>query len=242
MIAAPDPSRPVPPGRVRVDCHVHTVESGDAVTTLDQLAERVAVHRIDVVCITDHNHLAGTPERLSRAIGARAVLGEEIRTRSGELIGLFLTERVPYVLPAREVVELIRAQGGIVCAPHPYDPLRAGVGADLDAMCDAGLIDAVEVFNAKIADPEHNRAAVRTARAYGLPGTVGSDAHDPPGVGAAYLELPDFDGPGSFLDALHEAEHRGEYRPHAPRYIPGPPAASRSGRDLGSRGHAPDSA
>ncbi|MBF8185291.1 PHP domain-containing protein [Nonomuraea sp. K274] len=126
------------------------------------------------------------------------------------------------MLRAREVVERIRAQGGLVCAPHPYDPLRSGVGAGLDAMCEAGWIDAVEVFNAKIPDQEHNRTALRTARAYGLPGTVGSDAHDPAGVGAAYLEMPAFDGPVSFLDALREAECYGEYRPHALRYAPGP--------------------
>jgi hypothetical protein len=216
--AAPDPDRAVRPGWVRVDCHLHTRESGDAVTTLDQLAERVAVNRLDVVCLTEHNEIGGTAAQLSRAIGARVVLGEEIRTRSGELIGLFLTERVPYVLPAAEVVELIRAQGGIVCAPHPHDPLRGGVGARLATMCATGLIDAVEVFNAKIVDQEHNRAALATARAYGLPGTVGSDAHDPAGVGAAYLELPDFDGPKSFVDSLWSATHWGEYRPHAPRF------------------------
>ncbi|PZG06403.1 PHP domain-containing protein [Nonomuraea aridisoli] len=218
MISAPRPARPVRPGRVRVDCHLHTVASGDSVMTLDQLAERVAALRIDVVCVTDHNHLAGGAEELSRAVGARVVPGEEIRTGSGELIGLFLTERVPYVLPAEQVVERVRGQGGIVCAPHPYDPHRFGAGARLDAMCAAGMIDAVEVFNAKTPDHEHNLAALRTARAYGLPGTVGSDAHDPAGVGAAYLEMPDFDGPASFLAALHEAEPYGEYRPHALRY------------------------
>ncbi|MFC4120684.1 PHP domain-containing protein [Nonomuraea zeae] len=221
MIAAPDPARPVRPGWVRVDCHLHTVASGDSVMTLDQLAERVAAQRIDVVCLTEHNHLAASAEELSRAVGARVVPGEEIRTGSGELIGLFLTERVPYVLPARAVVERIRAQGGLVCAPHPYDPLRNGVGAALDAMCAAGWIDAIEVFNAKIPDPEHNQAALRTARAHGLPGTVGSDAHDPAGVGAAYLEMPDFDGPRSFLAALHQAERHGEHRPHAPHFGPG---------------------
>ncbi|MEV0316384.1 PHP domain-containing protein [Nonomuraea fuscirosea] len=222
MILPPDTSRDARPGWVRVDCHVHTVASGDAVTTIAQLAERVAAHRIDVVCLTEHNQLAGTAERLSGEIGARVVPGEEIRTGSGELIGLFLTERVPYVLAAREVVRRIRAQGGIVCAPHPYDPQRSGVGAELVELCAAGLIDAVEVFNAKVADQEHNRAALRTALAYGLPGTVGSDAHDPDGIGAAYLEMPDFDGPDSFLTALREAVRHGEYRPHAPRYPRGP--------------------
>ncbi|MCF6470280.1 hypothetical protein FAF44_18015 [Nonomuraea sp. MG754425] len=218
----PDLARPVRDGWVRVDCHVHTVASGDAVTTLDELAERVAACRIDVVCLTEHNLLAGGSEELSRAVGARVVPGEEIRTGSGELIGLFLRERVPYVLPAREAVRRIRAQGGLVCAPHPYDPVRSGVGADLDALCGEGMIDAIEVFNAKTADPGHNRPALRAARAHGLPATVGSDAHDPAGVGAAYLEMPDFDGPAAFLRALHRAERHGEYRPHARRYPRGP--------------------
>ncbi|MEV5323267.1 CehA/McbA family metallohydrolase [Nonomuraea sp. N2-4H] len=214
----PDTQRPVPAGWVRVDCHVHTVASGDAVTTLDLLAERVAAHRIDVVCLTDHNHLAGTAEELSRAVGCRVVPGEEIRTGWGELLGLFLTERVPYVLPAREAIRRIRAQGGLVCAPHPYDPERSGLGDRLEELCRDGLIDAVEVFNAKIEDQEHNRAALRAARAYRLPGTVGSDAHDPDGIGAAYMEMPDFDGPRAFLEALHRARRYGEYRAHAPRY------------------------
>jgi predicted metal-dependent phosphoesterase TrpH len=206
------------PGWVRVDCHLHTVESGDAVTTLDQLAERVAATGLDVVFITEHNHLSGTAAELSRVVGTRIVLGEEIRTSSGEILGLFLTERVPYVLPVEDAVARVRAQQGIVCAPHPYDPLRGGLGSHLPELCAAGLIDAVEVFNAKISVPGRNEAAAETARAYGLPGTAGSDAHDPPGIGAAYLELPDFDGPREFLAALRHAEIHGEYRPHAPRF------------------------
>ncbi|MEV4566431.1 PHP-associated domain-containing protein, partial [Nonomuraea sp. NPDC049419] len=214
----PCTERAVPGGWVRVDCHVHTVASGDAVTTLGRLAERVAAHRIDVVFLTDHNHLAGTADDLSRAVGCRVVPGEEVRTGSGEVLGLFLTERVPYVLPTREAIRRIRAQGGLVCAPHPYDPERSGLGGHLDELCRDGLIDAVEVFNAKIEDQRHNRAALRAARAYGLPGTVGSDAHDPDGIGAAYLEMPDFDGPRAFLEALHHARRYGEHRPHARRY------------------------
>lgn len=85
---------------IRVDCHLHTVESGDAVTTLDQLAVRAKEVGLDVVCITDHNQVAAAQRALARDLGVRVVVGEEIRTRSGELIGLFLTERIPYVLPA----------------------------------------------------------------------------------------------------------------------------------------------
>ena len=79
-------------------------------------------------------------------------------------------------------------------------------------------MDIIEVFNAKISDPALNSRAVALARAFGLPGGAGSDAHDAPGVGAAYLDMPDFDGPASFLAALNHAQLSGEFRDHAPRY------------------------
>jgi predicted metal-dependent phosphoesterase TrpH len=203
---------------VRVDCHLHTAASGDAVTTLDQLAERIAVCALDVVCITDHNVTSAALTALERGIGARVIIGEEIRTQAGDLIGLFLTERVPYVLPLAEAVGRIRAQGGLVYLPHPYDPSRTSLGQAAEALCADGLADIVEAFNAKIADDALNQQAADLAGSYGLPGAAGSDAHDPAGIGAAYLQMPDFDGPAGFLAAMHQARVVGEYRPHAPRY------------------------
>jgi predicted metal-dependent phosphoesterase TrpH len=206
-----------------MDCHLHTVASGDAWTTLDQLAERVAQCGLDVVCITDHNVTSAAVAATERGIGARVIVGEEVRTPSGDVIGLFLTERIPYVLPLAEVTGLIRAQGGLIYAPHPFDGGRSSLGAAVTALCDSGMVDVIEVFNAKIADPGVNQQAEGLAARYGLPGAAGSDAHDPAGIGAAYLDLPDFDGPASWLEALARAEITGEYRDHAPRYPP-PPA------------------
>ena len=100
-------------GLVRVDCHLHTFASGDAITTIDALAERVAAERVDVVCVTDHHAITGALAALERGIGARVIVGEEIRTTGGEVIGLFLRERIPYVLPTDEVLDRIHAQGGI---------------------------------------------------------------------------------------------------------------------------------
>ena len=211
----------LPDGWVRVDCQVHTVWSGDASTTLDQLAERVAALGLDVVCITDHHTLEGAQRALERGVGARVVVGEEIRTRIGELIGLFLTERVPYVLPAEEVVARIRGQGGLVYAPHPLDRLRRGVGRErLEELAASGSIDVVEVFNAKVRNDRDNELADEAARRLGLPGGAGSDAHDPEGLGAAYLEMPAFDGPAGFLAGLRSARVVGAFRDHAPRYLP----------------------
>jgi predicted metal-dependent phosphoesterase TrpH len=210
---------------VRVDCHLHTAASGDAVTTLDQLAERVAVCGLDVVCITDHNVTSAAVAAIERGIGARVIVGEEIRTQAGDLIGLFLTERVPYVLPLAEAVGQIKAQGGVVYLPHPFDPDRSSLGQAAAALCADGLADIVEAFNAKIADSSLNQQAADLAASYGLPGGAGSDAHDPAGIGAAYLEMPDFDGPAGFLDSMWRAKVVGEYRPHAQRYPRPPPPA-----------------
>jgi predicted metal-dependent phosphoesterase TrpH len=206
-------------GWVRVDCHLHTVASGDAVTTLEQLAERAAQERVDVVCVTDHNEMAAALSATASAVnGPRVIVGEEIRTQAGEIIGLFLTERIPYVLPVAEVVARIKAQGGLVYLPHPFDPARRSLGSAAERLCADGMADIVEVFNAKVAERTLNDQAAAFARRWDLPGGAGSDAHDPAGIGAAYLEMPDFDGPAGFLASLRSARVHGEYRPHAPRF------------------------
>jgi predicted metal-dependent phosphoesterase TrpH len=204
---------------IRVDCHLHTALSGDAVTTIDELAERVDQERLDVVFITDHNVTAAAVEAAERGIGARVIVGEEIRTQDGDVIGLFLTDRIPYVLPLGEAIARIRERGGLVYLPHPFDPGRSTLKPAIsERLCAEGIADVVEVFNAKIEDQVHNRQAALLAERYGLPGGAGSDAHDPEGIGAAYLEMPDFDGPAEFLTALRQATITGEYRPHAIRY------------------------
>ena len=205
-------------GWVRVDCHLHTVASGDANLTLEQLAVRAKENSLDVVFVTDHNETSAAVAASALDLGVRIVVGEEIRTPDGDVIGLFLTERIPYVLPLAEVVGRIRAQGGLVYVPHPFDRGRSSLGAVLPRLCEQGDVDVIEVFNAKIADQALNEQAAALAAAYGLPAGAGSDAHDADGVGAAYLEMPAFDGPDGFLAALPQARITGEHRPHAVRY------------------------
>jgi predicted metal-dependent phosphoesterase TrpH len=226
-----------PAGRVRVDCHLHTVASGDAVLTLEQLAERARQTGLDVVCITDHNVTTAAVQATERDLGVRVVIGEEIRTPDGDVIGLFLNERIPYVLPLAEVIGRIKAQQALVYVPHPFDLARSSLGRVLPGLCAEGAVDIIEVFNAKIRDGALNERAAELAREFGLPGGAGSDAHDAPGVGAAYLEMPDFDGPAGFLAALADAQLSGEFRDHAPRYsrrpaLPVPAALARSGTAL----------
>ena len=170
-----------PAGRVRVDCHLHTVASGDAVLTLEKLAERAKQTGLDVVCITDHNVTSAAVRATERDLGVRVVVGEEIRTPDGDVIGLFLTERIPYVLPLAEVIGRIRAQRALVYVPHPFDLARSSLGRVLPGLCAAGAVDIIEVFNAKISDQALNDQAADLAREFGLPAARARTRTTPPG-------------------------------------------------------------
>ena len=102
-----------------------------------------------MLCITDHNAIKGAVELVDR-LPCRVIVGEELRTHAGEIIGLFLTERIPIGVPPADAARAIREQGGIVYIPHPFDPMRRNLAEPaLDALIGDGLVDAIEVINAK---------------------------------------------------------------------------------------------
>lgn len=178
--------------------------SGDATTTPDELASAVAETKLDALCITDHGAVAGARRFAATGeLGCRVIVGQELRCASGELIGLFLEERIPFGLTPTDAARAVREQGGLVYAPHPFDPVRHCLPeAVLEELAREGLLDAVEVFNAKVSLASLNRRAAEFASRWDLPGGAGSDAHEPSALGAAYTEMPDFDGAASFLGAL----------------------------------------
>lgn len=192
-----------PAGTVRVDCHLHTMWSGDSTTTPDELAEAIADAGIDVVCITDHSTIAGALA-LRDSLGCRVVVGQEQRTPAGELIGWYLAERIPPGLKsAADTARAIRDQGGLVCVPHPFDPIRHHLDAEvLDQLATDGLLDAIEVRNAKTSLEHLNDTAAAFAARHGLARSAGSDAHVPEAVGAAYVEMAEFGDGASFLESL----------------------------------------
>lgn len=210
--------------------HSHTMWSGDSTTTPDEVRESVVASGLDVLCITDHNAVKGAHE-LTRLLPCRVVVGEELRTHAGEIIGLFLTDVVPFGTPPAAAARAIRDQGGVVYVPHPFDPMRRNLAEPaLVELCAAGLVDAVEVLNAKTSLPSLNRRAAEFATEHGVLAGAGSDAHVPDALGAAYVEMPDFDGPADFLaklaDAVVVGHHWDEPRPWTARIVPST-AASR---------------
>lgn len=210
---------------MRVDMHSHTMWSGDSTTTPDELAAAIRDTAIDVLCITDHNSIRGAAQLIDE-LGCRVVVGEELRTHAGEIIGLFLTERVPVGASPEEAAKAIRAQGGVVYVPHPFDPMRRNLSEPaLRALVGEGLVDAIEVLNAKTSLSSLNRRAATFAADHALLAGAGSDAHVPLAVGAAFVEMPDFADAADFLRKLPMARivghHWDEARPWAPRVVPG---------------------
>lgn len=213
MAAARHPhlADPKPEGWVRVDMHMHTMWSGDATTTPEELREAVAESGIDVLCVTDHGTINGAVE-LGESLGCRIVVGEEVRTAVGEIIGLFLTERLPFGMKPAEAAQVIRDQGGVVYIPHPFDPLRHCMAEDaMESLAINGSIDAIEALNAKISLAHLNRRAVDFATRHDLAVGAGSDSHEPSAIGAAYVEMPDFDDAASFLHALRRGRVVGHH-------------------------------
>lgn len=222
----PHLATPRTPGRLRVDMHLHTMWSGDAQTTPDELAAAVADTGLDVLCITDHSEVKGA-QRLadSGELGCRVVVGQELRTGAGEIIGLFLSERLPFGLSPDEACRAIRDQGGLVYIPHPFDRLRHALRrAALERLVGDGHVDAIEVWNAKVRAPAANRQAAEFAAAHGLAAGAASDAHEPSAIGAAYVEMAEFTDSASFLASLRHGAICGHHydvaRTWRPRVIP----------------------
>jgi predicted metal-dependent phosphoesterase TrpH len=211
-------------GWVRVDLHSHTMWSGDSTTTPDEVEEAVVAAGIDVLCVTDHNAIRGAQE-LAERLPCRVVVGEEVKTHAGEVIGLFLSERIPFGMRPVEVAELIRAQGGLVYVPHPFDQMRSNLAEPaLRELVGLGLVDAIEALNGKTSLRHLNAKAAAFAAEHHLAAGAGSDAHVPDALGAAYVEMPDFDGPESFLASLAQATVVGHHydapRRWRPRIVP----------------------
>ena len=186
--------------RVRVDLHIHTCHSVDCLMTLDEVVEAARARGLGALAITDHDEIDGALA-LSRSAPFPVIVGEEVDVGDGEIIGLFLREWIPPGLGPVETIARIRAQGGLVYIPHPFDSHRYPL-PERDLLSLLHEVDAIEVLNARVTVPAFNERAGRFAQEHGLPGGAGSDAHSPGEIGRAYVEMDPFVDRDSFLTSL----------------------------------------
>ena len=187
---------------------MHTSWSHDCQIPVEDLLDHAEAEGLGAIAVTDHNVFGGAQEAVELARGRDLIVipGEEVKTDGqGEVIGLFLSEEVPRGLSFRDTIEAIRAQGGVVYVPHPFDRLHAIPDA---ATLHRHLqqIDVLEVYNARLLFEGYNDEALRFARKYDLTMGAGSDAHVLLGVGTGAVKMRAFSGPEEFLVSLRGAE------------------------------------
>jgi glycosyltransferase involved in cell wall biosynthesis len=195
-------SRPL----IDVDLHMHTDHSHDCATPVEVLIAVARARGLGAIAITDHNEISGAKEALAKADGLKVIVAEEVKTADqGEVIGLFITEKIPRGMTLQETIAEIKRQGGLVYVPHPFDRMHSVPDYEhLLAVIDD--VDAIEVFNPRVAITEFNAEAVRFAAKYRIPAGAGSDAHVTQGLGSVRIRMRDFDGPREFLESLRDAD------------------------------------
>ena len=198
-------SRPL----IEVDLHMHTDHSGDCATPVDVLLQTARDRGLGAIAITDHNEVSGALEARKIAEGMddiKVIVAEEVKTaEQGEVIGLFLEEKIPKGLTMAETIAEIRAQGGLVYVPHPFDRFHSV--PDYEHLLEiVEEIDLLEVFNPRVALTSFNEEAVRFATKYRIVPAAGSDSHVAQGLGSVRQRIHDFDGPAEFLEAMRGAD------------------------------------
>jgi predicted metal-dependent phosphoesterase TrpH len=183
---------------------MHSRYSADSRTTLDELVRRARALGLDRIALTDHNTAEGAIE-LRRMEPELTIVGEEVTTTEGDVIGLFIDRSIPRGGSPEEVCDQIHEQGGLSYACHPFDRRRSSFRPERLVEL-APRFDIIETHNAWC-DPSANRAAADLCRELGKVGASGSDAHAARELGYSWMEMEPYSGPEDFLRKLADARH-----------------------------------
>lgn len=187
-----------------LDLHCHTSASFDCLASPESQVRAAAARGLTHLAITDHDRIDGALRARDAAPdGLTVLIGEEIKTADGDLVAVFLERAVEPGRPARETIEAVRAQGGLVGIPHPFDTFRGSMLKDPRLEAIGSLVDWIEAHNARVVGGSGNEKAAEFAYELGLPGVAVSDAHSTLEVGVAYITVDvDPSTPEGLLAAL----------------------------------------
>ena len=203
-----------PVKRAFADFHIHTRFSRDSILSEERFIQKAIERGLTHVAITNHNNVEGAVAvrdkvaELGLADQLTVILGEEVSTADGEVVGVFLTKTIPRGLSANETADEIHRQGGLVSIPHPFDPFRGShiKEGPLRNLAEMGKIDMVEIFNCRVTLQRHNVEAAEFAARYGIPGIAASDSHSSFEVAMAFNALPSFETADELKAGLAENE------------------------------------
>jgi predicted metal-dependent phosphoesterase TrpH len=172
---------------IKTDLHTHSIISPDGGIRAAEYKKILQNNILDCIAITDHNQLDFALQQNAQ-FGDKIIVGEEITTTEGEMIGLFLKTLVSSGMSARKTAEAIRAQGGLVYIPHPFETIRQGIQEHiLETIVES--IDIIEVFNGRGRWRGKAAKALAFAQKHAIAQAASSDAHGYHGLGRTYTYL-----------------------------------------------------
>lgn len=184
----------------KVDLHTHSVASPDGSISPEQYAKALETEQLDFIAITDHDRV-DFALGMNKALGEKIIVGEEISTSQGELVGLFLKKLVEPGQTAAQTAHDIHDQGGLVYVPHPFETVRHGINReDLEEIADH--IDIVEIHNGRAWAQNFSPTAAAWAKSHGKAGASSSDAHGSKGLGYSYSIIAEKPSRGSLAEVL----------------------------------------
>ncbi|MEK7152341.1 MAG: PHP domain-containing protein [Patescibacteria group bacterium] len=189
----------------KVDFHTHSVASPDGALTESYYRRMLEQGRLHCIAVTDHNTIE-MAERMQEELGDKIIVGEEITTAKGELVGLYLTKAIPSMLTLAETAKRIHEQGGLVYVPHPFETVRKGIRlGDLDEI--AQDVDIIEIHNGRAVFQNRSAQALAWSRDHYVPGAASSDAHGIAGWGRTYTVLDRMPTRQNLTTLLRHAEY-----------------------------------
>jgi predicted metal-dependent phosphoesterase TrpH len=185
----------------KIDLHTHSISSPDGGITPAQYQHVIEDGLLDYIAITDHNKIEQAVE-LKKSFGNAVIIGEEITAYEGEIIGLFLTDKIPGGMSALETVRAIKEQGGLVYIPHPFETVRKGLSkTNLEQIMH--YVDIIEVFNGRAVFQNKGPQATTVARLNNKPGAASSDAHGIKGLTVTFSQITEKPTAKNLVKQLH---------------------------------------
>ena len=184
----------------KVDLHTHSIASPDGGLSMRQYKNAIEAGILDCIAITDHNSIDFATQAYAE-LGERIIVGEEIMTTKGEIIGLFLKTTVQACQTPEATIAAIKAQEGLVYIPHPFETIRKGLHPEvLEKIADD--VDILEACNGRAFAQNKGQQALVWAKIHGVPAAASSDAHGRQGLGRTYTSMPEIPNRTNLLSLL----------------------------------------
>lgn len=197
------------------DLHIHTQFSKDSLMEPNLILKTAVKRGINCIAITDHNEIDGAyrVKSISKNYNICVIIGEEIKTSEGEIIGYFLQKKIPQGLSPEETVMKIKKQGALVAIPHPFDRLRKSRLKTSALLRILPYVDIIEAFNGRTHYPDDNKRALTFARKNKKLKSAGSDSHTSLEIGSTFVTIPPFVSKDNFKESLRQGNITGRKNP-----------------------------